>query len=580
MVSLNNDPLSSRDSEFLKSLRFYKRYFRNEQRRLLRILIVSIAMPLLVFPIAFCVQRAFDQFIPSGDLGSIILTGVVITLLYLLNSSAALWNRYWLLECTKGIIKKVRIDVLHKLYSLPRSFYSSIEQSRLHTIAVQDTERLDVATNALFANIFPCICVTVVLSGVLIYLNALLFLIVIMAFLVAGVIGRTLGRKTRMKARSYHGAFQSFSSGILFVLQMIDLTRLQSAEEQEIARQTVRLEDLRRSSARLAWMSALFRISQDSVFAVFGLAVLVAGGVSVATNQMTLGSLIAFYAVLALLKQQMQSLYTALPQIIEGHEALIRLFGFMSLEAMEPYSGQTTIEFRGRILLEHVQFQYGSTPVLRDINMRLVPGRSHALVGPNGSGKTTIANLILGFYRPQRGCVYVDDQPLERIHLSHLRGQIGVVPQSPLLFSGTIRENIAYGFPLAEADRVERAARLATAHHFISQFPDGYDTLVGDHGVLLSGGQRQRVVIARAMLRKPSLLILDEPTIHLDQESVGQIIQNLQNLENAPAILIISHDEELVSLAEDVYSLRDGIVTYEDRSFKISSAPYLEGEVQ
>ncbi len=169
-----------------------------------------------------------------------------------------------------------------------------------------------------------------------------------------------------------------------------------------------------------------------------------------------------------------------------------------------------------------------------------------------------LVNLMLGFYRPCQGRVYADEHPLDDLDLVHLRRQIGVVTQDPMIFPGTIAENIAYGCPDADTEHIVRAAQTATAHKFITHLPQGYDTFVGEAGMLLSGGQRQRLAIARALLRRPALLLLDEPTNHLDDASVRRLLRNLRELRDAPAIVVISHNPYVVREAQHLYVLREG----------------------
>jgi ABC-type bacteriocin/lantibiotic exporter with double-glycine peptidase domain len=181
-----------------------------------------------------------------------------------------------------------------------------------------------------------------------------------------------------------------------------------------------------------------------------------------------------------------------------------------------------------------------------------------AIVGPNGSGKSTVAFLILGFYRPEAGSVAADGHSYDRLDVVHLRESIAMVTQDPVLFSGTIRENIAYGNPDVDEKSMERASELATADRFVGALADGYDTNTGEGGMALSGGERQRIAIARALLRKPRLLILDEPTNHLDVESVDRLMHNLAELDSRPAVLIITHDTRLLHLADAVHELHRG----------------------
>ena len=168
-------------------------------------------------------------------------------------------------------------------------------------------------------------------------------------------------------------------------------------------------------------------------------------------------------------------------------------------------------------------------------------------------------HLILGFYRPQAGVLYCDGRPYDEVDLSCVRRAIGFVPQNPQLFSGSIRENIAYGMPEASLQQIRRAASLALADEFIAKLPDGYETSIGDDGMRLSGGQRQRIAIARALLREPKVLVLDEPTNHLDIRAVTRLMENLRTLESQLALLLVSHDNDVIRYADDVYEIENGV---------------------
>ena len=219
---------------------------------------------------------------------------------------------------------------------------------------------------------------------------------------------------------------------------------------------------------------------------------------------------------------------------------------------------QRTIPLDALVIKQLRKVYANGLEALKSIDLTVEEGDFFALLGPNGAGKTTIANLILGFYRPQEGRIYMDDQPLNELDVVYLRRFIGTVRQDPIFFPGTIFENITYGNPDIDPHRVNQMADLATAHEFINQLPNGYDTFVGEDGVQLSGGERQKIAIARALLRKPRLLILDEPTIHLDDRTVHKLVNNLMSLKFEPTILLISHDINIVKEAANIYVLHEG----------------------
>jgi len=204
--------------------------------------------------------------------------------------------------------------------------------------------------------------------------------------------------------------------------------------------------------------------------------------------------------------------------------------------------------------------RYRNTFAVNQANLTVMPGEQVAIVGPSGAGKSTIAALLLRFYEPSQGQLLFDDKPATHIPLTQLRKQLALVPQDVLLFGGTIRENILYGKPGASQEEVESAARQAHAHEFIMSFPEGYETVVGERGVKLSGGQRQRIAIARAILKDPVILILDEATSSLDAASEALVQEALENLMKNRTSFIIAHRLSTIRSADKIVVLEKGLV--------------------
>jgi ATP-binding cassette, subfamily B, bacterial len=247
-------------------------------------------------------------------------------------------------------------------------------------------------------------------------------------------------------------------------------------------------------------------------------------------------------------------------------ESLARLREILEEKAEDPYTGSRAIDFRGGVELHRVSFEYvPGKPVLQEVSLRVDPGETVALLGPNGAGKSTVISLIAGLYRPGAGSIAADGVPLDELDLAQLRRSMGIVVQDPLILPATIRANIAFGRPDATQEEIERAAVRAGAHDFILDLADGYDARTGDDGVLLSGGQRQRLATARALLGNPVLLMLDEPTTHLDREATGELIDELMRHPGGPAILVVSHDPAVAESADRLYWLRDGRLERSDR---------------
>lgn len=541
-----------------RAWQYFKRLYKGSYLRLFWIITLSVGQSLLYVPILLLIRYTFDDVIPSGNSNLLALVGMGIIFLYLTSGGIALYTKYILLKINKYVIMLLRSDMLKKVYTLSRTFYSQADQSRLHTNVVQDTERVDVMANALVAQLIPALFIGVAISAVLIYLNWLLFIVTVGMLSLLFIVGMSIGKMVRKRTRSFHRSFEKFSKGILFVLQMMDLTRIQSAEHFETNRQLKYFEELRSTSGGVAWLKTAYAIIQNAIVATSGVLVLIIGGAAVAMGYMTLGELLSFYAAIALLRIHLDSISSCVPQIIEGNESLTTLVNVLAIKDSRPYSGTKRIRFSGNITLEGVHFKYKDHPVLHDVNLTIHRNTKVGIVGPNGSGKTTIANLILGLYRPQKGRLCADNLPFSELDIVNLRRYIGVVTQSPIIFPGTIWENITYGYPDVNCKQVTQAADLAVASEFIQQLPLGYETPVGEHGVLLSGGQRQRLAIARALLCQPRLLLLDEPTNYLDVDAVHELMNNLKTLDSFPTTVIISHDTNVSREVEYIYVLQEG----------------------
>jgi ABC-type bacteriocin/lantibiotic exporter with double-glycine peptidase domain len=536
---------------------YYLNFYRKDALRISVCALVSAVQSLVVLPIALLIRYAFDHALPASNFNSLLLVSLAILALQLLNSGLTMLIRRVTLRITKLGTLRLREDLLHKLFLLPRAYFSEMDRGKLHATLVQDTERLDRMSNTIFTRLAPALFTSLSLLSILIYLNWSLFLVMAAAAPLLVLMSKLVGKQVTQWVKKYYEAFRKFSRELYHVLQKMDLTRILGAEEMEYQQRKNTFAELSLSSEKTEWLRSVYSLTQETIIAIASILILIAGGKAVTAKVMSLGGLISFYAMVAFLKPYLQEVSSFVPLVIEGNASLNLLFEMVGIQEQIPYTGTRQITFSGKISLDSVDFGYAEQPVLRAINLTIEPHESVALFGPNGSGKTTIAHLILGFYKPKNGMVLADGYPYNELDMQHLRKQIGVVMQNPIIFPGTILENISYGRPQASLNEVLQASRLATADELIRELPHGYETAVGEEGMRLSGGQRQRIAIARALLGNPKLLILDEPTNHLDESAIRQLLNNLTTLEDMPGILIISHDVQIVRISQRVYLLTE-----------------------
>jgi ATP-binding cassette, subfamily B, bacterial len=551
------------------SLRVWRSYaarFRGAYGRAVLGAGLALATGLVLVPIPLLVGYAFDTVIPGGRTGALIGVSVGILGLQMLSGAGMLATRYVVLGVTKQVSAHIRREALARLLAAPKRDYNRRDLSSLHDVVVHETERVDVMTSALLAEVGPAVALSLGVCGALVALNWMLFVCMLAVAPLNVVAGRRLGRFVQRRVADFHESFGRFSRSVLFLVRAIDLTRIQAAEAVESTRQNARIEELRTTSRVMGWTAISYTVAQQMLVALSGVVVLIVGGVLAASGRLTIGGLLSFFAGIMLLRSPLHTMMVGVPRIMEGAQSLRAVMAFLGETTREPYQGRTRIPFTGGVALRDVSFDYGSGPVLTGVSLDLAPGEIVALVGPNGSGKSTIVNLILGFYRPVSGGVFAGDTSYDTLDMQDLRRAIGVATQDPLLVPGTIRDNLTYGAPDAPAADIQEAARLAGVDTFAASLPDGYDAPIGEDGRLLSGGQRQRLSLARALLGRPKLLILDEPLSHLDEADGAAFLDRLASAAHRPAVLLISHRREAVAMAHRVYRIARGrIVGLDDQ---------------
>ena len=541
--------------------RYFYSYVRPERGRLLVYGVIASAQSLLVLPILILIRYAFDAAIPKAQITLLLWIGLAIVATRAVNSAIGLYMRALILRITKGAICQMRVDIVRRLYSLSREFYTSADTDAMHTRIVQDTGRVDDMSNSLLSAMLPAVFTSAALILVLTFLNWRLVIFTAAVLPALWLTGRFTGRYVKQRVGTFQRAFEGFSKGILFVLEHMDLTRIQAFEAEEVARQTHRVDELRRTSQLMAISYAVHAQVETNVMGLAAVIILVIGGVAIANGAMTLGEFVSFYFAAGLLNGQIGRINGALPELINGNQSLVTLRELSNAGPLEPYRGTRHIAFDGTIALRDVTFNFGSQKVLRHVSLDLDRSSNIAIVGPNGAGKTTILHLISGFYQPDGGRLLANGLPYDEIDLRELRRSIGVVMQHLTFFSGTVLENIGYGCRGASREEVIGASKRALADDFVRHLPQGYDTEIGGGGMRLSGGEYQRLAIARALVGRPKLLILDEPTNHLDAETVDRLMDALVNDPDRPALLTISHDPMVVRFADVVYHLEGGILS-------------------
>jgi ATP-binding cassette subfamily B protein len=459
------------------------------------------------------------------------------------------------------IVARLRADLFARLMEQEIAFFDQKKTGELTNRLASDTT---VLQNTVSVNISMGLrFVGSIAGGVgfLLYTSWKLTLVMLAIVPPIALGAVAYGRRLRSLSRDVQDALASSSEVAEEALGGIRTVRSFTAEPSEVARYDAAVQrsfELARSRARLG--ATFMGIVSFAGYAAIA-AVLWRGGHLVAANELTAGDLTKFLIYTLMVAFSLGGLSDVWADFMKASGAAERIFELLDRKPAIAAAGATLTEVLGSVTFEDVAFSYPSrkdVAVLRGIDLTVRPGEVVALVGPSGAGKSTIAALLTRLYDPDGGRVLVDGHDVRDLAPDGLRRSIGVVAQEPILFSCSVAENIRYGRAGATDAEIEAAARTANAHDFVSRFPDGYRTLVGERGVQLSGGQKQRIAIARAVLKDPRVLVLDEATSALDAESEHLVKQALDRLMEGRTTIIIAHRLSTVKDADRVCVLDAG----------------------
>lgn len=470
---------------------------------------------------------------------------------------------YFFAYAGEHALADIRKEVYNRMVQLPMDFFAQRRVGELSSRISADLSQIQDAITVLLAEILRGALTLIVGIVLILYISQKLTLVMLSVIPVIIIIAVVFGRRIRKLSRAAQDQLADSNTIVQETLQGIANVKAFSNEWFEISRYSTSLNKVvelavKNGINRGAFVSfLLFSLFGSIIFVVwFGLKMLDVSNLTafVLYTSFVGGSMAGFADVYG----QLQKTLGATQRVRELMREDIEIVN-INREPLLP-------EFRltGRVSFEHVRFAYPSRPevtVLKDVSLESSPGQQIALVGPSGAGKSTIVSLLLGFYKADGGRILFDGKDASTIPLSQLRQQMAIVPQDVMLFGGTIRENIAYGRPDASDAEIEAAAAKANAHDFIRQFPEGYQTIVGERGIKLSGGQRQRIAIARAILKDPVILILDEATSSLDSASEALVQDALEKLMQNRTSFVIAHRLSTVRNADCIYVLDKGIVS-------------------
>lgn len=514
---------------------------------------LGLVMPLAIGQIVNLITG--DQALPIAQIA--LLLGLVA----IGQAVMGLIQTYSLTFVGERVVTDLRLAAYQQLQRLDLAFF---EQRRTGEITSRITNDVTLIQSTVTTNL------ATLLQGVIQLVGAVVLMIVV-SWQLSGLalvlvptliaIAVVFGQWLRRISTTVQDRLADATSVLEETVAGVRVVRSFGREPYEIERFRTAIEATFAAAMKRARVRALFQPAMSlAVWAVL-IGMLVIGGYLVSAGLLTPGDLVAFLFYAGMVAGSMGAFASLFGQVQEALGAVARVFELLDQQpaVADAPDAIPLPPVQGRVEFREVSFAYqraenGQTApvVLRNFSLAIEPGEMVALVGPSGAGKSTIVSLIPRFYDVQAGSVLIDGYDVRRVQMRSLREQIGIVPQETLLFSGSIRDNIRYGRLEASDAEVEAAARMANAHEFICQLPEGYDTPVGERGVRLSGGQRQRIAIARAILKDPRILILDEATSSLDSESERLVQEALERLMAGRTSIVIAHRLSTVQRADRI----------------------------
>lgn len=519
--------------------------------------LTALAFPMMIGKL---VNSASDSAKILADIDRI---AIFLFVLFAAQSVFSYFRIYLFVNVTENVLAALRRDTYGHLIRLPMTFFSQRRVGELNSRIATDISMLSETFTTVVAEFLRQSMLIVGGIAFLAYTSVKLTLMMLSIVPLVAVFAVVFGRAIRKISKETQDRIADSNTIVEETVSGISSVKAFANERFEIGRYAKSTYDIIDVALRGAKARGLF--ASFIIFCLFGsiVAVIWFGVRLVHAGEMGIGDMFQFVLYSVFVGASIGGIAEMYAQIQKAVGAIERILEILD-EKAEPYSNATAAgqhPLEGVLEFSDVSFRYPSRPeigVLNSVSFKAKKGETIALVGPSGSGKSTMASFVLRFYDPDAGQVLFDGKDAREFDLEFLRNQMAMVPQDVLLFGGTIRENIEYGKPGATMDEIVEASKKANAHEFISSFPEGYETVVGERGIKLSGGQRQRIAIARAVLKDPKILILDEATSSLDSESERLVQEALDKLMQGRTSLVIAHRLSTIRNADRILVLDRG----------------------
>ena len=539
-------------------IRITKLFLDYKSRMVIAILCMIIAALCTGFH-AWLVKPALDEVLINADKFYLYFIPIAILVTGIIKGLVSYLQVVSLQFMSHRIIEKLRKDVFHNIINLHYGFFVQNKTGSLITRITTDTYYLNGAMGNTYTALIKDSLTLVVLVGNMFYQNWKLACISIIVFPLAIIPVRVLGRKIRNVTKNLQHQIGNLASNLEEIFKGIKNVKSFNAEKYEINRinkEIIRARELNFKQEKITARSRPFTETLGSMAA--GLAIF-GGGVFVINDNMTAGQLMSFLVSLMLAYAPLKSLINVNVLLQSGLGAASRIFDFIDMKN-DIIGGTKTVKKFDKVVFKKVNFKYPNSQkkVLSDISLSFKKNKKIALVGPSGSGKSSLLSLMIRLFDFQEGDIFINDQNIKNIQLKNLRDKFSLVSQDTVLFDGSIYENIKYNSKSSSKD-ILNAVKLACVDEFTDNLLEKLDTNIGENGIKLSGGQRQRIAIARAIAQKKEIILLDEPTSNLDLKTESELFKNLSHIQNI-TLIVVAHRLSTIKDFNEIYFLENGKV--------------------
>lgn len=483
-----------------------------------------------------------------------------VAVIAVVGAISSYFEKYLTTSVSQWVAHDLRRTLYNHIQRLSLTEHDEARTGDLISRVTSDIEAIQDFINSAMLGILVNAFTLLGMIGVMLYINWRFTLIALSVAPALFLVVFYFTRRIKKSSRAVRKKESELLSIVEEALTSVRVVKAFAREDYEVRRFTSQSRDNLEAALEARSIKAKLSPVVEVIVALGTCLVLWYGARLVLAGQLSAGLLIVFLLYLGKMYKPMRELSKMTDNIskaVVGYERIQEVLG-IEISVRDLPQARRASRFKGKIEFDHVNFSYDeATPVLKDISFKIEPGQVAAVVGPSGTGKTTIISLIPRFYDPQSGEVRIDGKDVRRYTLKSLREQISFVLQDTILFRAPIWENIAYGKPDASHEEIMRAAEVANAHEFIEKMADGYDTMLGERGVTLSGGQRQRIAIARAVIRDTPILVLDEPTSGLDAASEEAVIEALDRLMKNRTTILIAHHLGTIRHADVIFVVKD-----------------------